>query len=437
MRNDSFPSLSVIIPCFNAERTIYRCLNSLNEANYPHQKVEVIIVDNNSTDETHLIAESFPAKFLKKIIKEPRQGRSIARNSGVKNSTGDFLFFLDADVYVEKDFIREILKVFKTQDIGGAQGAVVPSNDDGQEGINKYRKRVIGEATAETFCLLNLVVRESPMINSAACCYRREAFQLVGGFDEQLERHEDIDLARRVCYSGYVLVSAEKARANVIYHAQGWLSYYARSFADGFTKIDYNRKWSLPQVWQGDEADSAFIKENSHQRGERGAKANGSKDRANIKKPNKGFNKLNYVWWSLRELAQDILGFLQSFEVFYLHRFINHSLRLLGRVLSPIRKSRHHGELVIPMARTEVRLKKICDGKGQTSFLKPTLRFVLLARSLYVIDIDGHRLLAGDNTLPHFFSYATFQRLGLFEDFEGDSNQDLIFSMLSSMELLA
>lgn len=439
MKSEFSPEISVIIPAYNAERTIYRTLQSLEEADYPKDKLEILVVDNNSTDETALVVEKFPVK----VIKEERQGRSIARNRGVKESKGEFLFFLDADVFVEKNYFKEIISVLGHSYIGGVQGTIIPSDVDGQESINKYRKRVIGDSTGETFCLLNLVVRESPMVNSAACAYRREAFELVGGFDEALERHEDIDLARRVSYSGYALASAEKARAHVIYHGEGWLSYFKRSFDDGFTKIDYNRKWSLPQEWPGDEKDGEYIALNSSpptpqedRQGDNSEEASSFiPSKKKIKK--KEFNKFNYVWWSLRELAQDIFGFLKTGEFFFILRFINHFLRLLGRVLSPIRSPRHQGCLVIPMAAPAIRLKKVVDNHGRAFFLKPTLRFILLSRTLYLIDCDGHRLLAGDSSLPHFFSYATFHRLGLFTDFEGDKNQDMIFSMLKSMELLA
>ncbi len=434
MKNSSQTLISIIIPAYNAERTIFRTLDSIYKSGFPKDQLEVILVDNNSSDETNLIAERFPIK----VIHEGRQGRSIARNTGSKQAQGDYLFFLDADVYVEPGYFEEILKVLKRTGIGAVQGMIIPSDVDGQEGINQYRYRTIGEGTSETFCLMNLMVRESPMINSAACAYRREAFELVGGFDEALERHEDIDLARRVSYGGYTLASAEKARAHVIYHGEGWPSYFMRSFADGYTKIDYNRKWSLPQEWQGMEGDDEYLTQHEF---DNGAEVEVSipdflkKEKVKSKKKEK-FNRLNYVWWALRDLTLALVGFLKTFESFYLLLFINHSFKLTGRVLGPLRKPRHFGELIIPMAAADIRLKKITLKNGQKYFLKSTLRFVLLRRSLYVIDMNGHKILSGDSTMPNFFSYATFHHLGLFEEFKGDKDEDMIFQLLKYMELL-
>ena len=95
--------------------------------------------------------------------------------------------------------------------IGGVAGQVKPSSIFGNTFFNKYRSWIIGKATNKAWNILYLKVRESPMINSAACMYRKEALQLVGGFDERLERHEDIDLSKRVLYAGYDLSVVDKA----------------------------------------------------------------------------------------------------------------------------------------------------------------------------------------------------------------------------------
>lgn len=396
--------------------------------------MEVILVDNNSTDETVMIANRFPIC----VVKEKRQGRSIARNSGRRESRGGILFFLDADVFVEPNYFSEILEVLKRPGIGGAQGMIIPSDVDGQESINKYRYRTIGEATRETFCLMNLVVRESPMINSAACAYRLEAFDLVGGFDEALERHEDIDLARRVSYSGYTLASAEKARAYVIYHGEGWLSYFLRSFADGYTKIDYNRKWSLPQEWMGIEGDYDYLrqydsKEDFEEQSLADLPVGLLKEKANKKEK---FNRLNYVKWAIGDLTISLYGFFKTFDSFYLLLFMNLIFKLFGRVLSPLRKARHQGKQLIQMAPAEIRLKEITLKNRKKFFLKSTLRFVLLRRSIYVIDIDGHKLLSDDVAMPSLFSYATFHHLGLFKEFSVENEEDMIFQLLKYRKLI-
>ncbi len=428
------PLLSIIIPAFNAERTIFKCLSSLYDSDYPNELLDVILVDNNSTDETTLVAKRFPVK----VIKETRQGRSFARNTGVSHSQADFLFFLDADVYVESDYFDQMIEVLQREFVGGVQGKIIPSDIDGQASINKYRMRTIEASTQETFCLLNLKVMESPMINSAACAYRKEAFELVGGFDGALERHEDIDLSRRVSYSGYYLASAEKAQASVIYHGEGWASYFKRSFADGYTKIDYIRKWSLPQKWLGLDEDSHYFQRVEGERKSEHQVSGRIKDLFPKKprKEKKSFTPFHYAWWAIRDLSSALFNFLKSFDPYFILLFINHVCKLTGRVLGPLRARRHDGPLELKMAAPEIRLKKVFVKNGQPYFLKPTLRFVLLTTKIYLVDIDGHRILGESPDYPHLFSYLNFQQLGLFKDFDGDSEEDMVFEILNFMKLL-
>lgn len=439
MNIHEFPKISIIIPAYNSERTLFKCLTSIFEANYPPDKREVILVDNNSTDETLLVAERFTEV---KVVKEPKQGRSIARNTGAKQASGDYFFFLDSDVFVEKDYFVELITVLSRKGVGGVQGKIIPSDIDGQESINRYRYRTIEAATNETFCLLNLMVRESPMINSAACAYRKEAFWLVKGFDSELERHEDIDLARRVCYSGYYLAAAEKGVAHVIYHGEGWSSYFWRSFQDGYTKIDYNRKWSLPQKWLGTEEDEAFYERAAKERECSSVHREEVSERIKDlfpKKPRKEkghFNPLFYVWWSLRDLGSAVWNYLKTLDTHFLFLFINHVCKLTGRVLGPLRAKKHFAPLEIPMASPEIRLQEIRVKSGKPYFLKPTLRFVLLTSKIYIVDLEGHRLLGESPDYPHLFSYLNFQQLGLFKEFDGNSEEDMVYEILKFMKLL-
>ena len=428
--------VSFVIPVYNSERTLFKCLESITNSNFPEEKREIILVDNNSTDEGLLVAKRFPVK----IIKEPRQGRSYARNKGASVAQGEYLFFLDADAYIEDDYIDEVLEVLGKSDVGGVQGKIIPSDIDGQASINEYRYKTIESATDGTFCLLNLMVRESPMINSAACAYRKIAFDRVGGFDEELERHEDIDLARRVCYSGYLLASAEKAAAHVIYHGEGWASYFWRSFLDGFTKIDYNRKWSLPVEWLGLEDDHKLLSEDESVASlekpapkKRGFKDNRGRSKS---KKKKNFNKLNYVIWALKDLISALVGLIRNGDIFYLYLFINVCMKLLGRVLGPLRRRRHFKRVTINAAPAQVRIKKVKLKGDRLLTLKPSLRFVLLQRHLYLVDTDGHVILSDDHNYPYFFSYPTFHNLGLFEEFSGGDDKDMIFEILQYKELL-
>lgn len=91
--------ISVVIPCFNSQNTIVRCLESVfNQTYLPY---EVICIDDGSIDGTvdliEILKNKYQEDFLIRIIKQENQGPSIARNKGVKLSEGDFIAFLDSD----------------------------------------------------------------------------------------------------------------------------------------------------------------------------------------------------------------------------------------------------------------------------------------------------------------------------------------------------
>lgn len=91
--------LSIVIPAFNAEKTIEECLSSvIKECNSIDIDYEIIVVDDGSTDSTYNLIESFSKTNSNiKIIKQKNKGVSNARNTGIKNSTGDYIAFNDSD----------------------------------------------------------------------------------------------------------------------------------------------------------------------------------------------------------------------------------------------------------------------------------------------------------------------------------------------------
>ncbi len=239
-----YPSLTVVIPAYNAAKTLRWCLESILESDYPQDHLEVIVVDNNSTDETAAIAQRFPSV---RYLSENRQGPSFARNKGIEAAQGDLIAFLDADTYIEPNWLQEMAKALSPAEVGGAECRVIPSRALGSRSLNRFRHFNIGQDTWGKYSLLSIDCFESPMINSAACLYKREALLAVGGFDTRLIRHEDIDLSKRIHRQGYQLASSEKAIAHVHYHGVSFWDYLLRAFWHGHTKGDYLKKWKQSQ----------------------------------------------------------------------------------------------------------------------------------------------------------------------------------------------
>ncbi len=97
--------LSIIIPAYNEEKDIAECLNSLKKQTYTN--FEIILVDDGSTDNTINVAKKFKAV---KILKQNHQGPGKARNLGARNSSGEILIFVDADMTFDKDYLKNLIK---------------------------------------------------------------------------------------------------------------------------------------------------------------------------------------------------------------------------------------------------------------------------------------------------------------------------------------
>lgn len=99
------PMISIIIPVFNAEAYLYRCLKSIQEQT--NKNFEVIIIDDGSTDQSINICQEFTEKDNRfKVYQKENGGVSSARNMGLNHAIGDFIFFADADDWISPDFLN-------------------------------------------------------------------------------------------------------------------------------------------------------------------------------------------------------------------------------------------------------------------------------------------------------------------------------------------
>jgi glycosyltransferase involved in cell wall biosynthesis len=121
------PLVSIIIPAFNSEATIRRCLESILHQSYTNY--ELIIVDNYSKDNTNLIIKEYVPKFSRiKFLAEHKKGRGAARYKGEINASGDVILMTDADCIVPVDWIEEMIKPIIEDGEVAVQGIKRPLN---------------------------------------------------------------------------------------------------------------------------------------------------------------------------------------------------------------------------------------------------------------------------------------------------------------------
>lgn len=116
------PLVSVIVPVFNVEKYVGACLDSLEAQTYG--RFEIVIVDDGSSDGSHAICEAFAAKSRHsvRLLKQGNSGLSAARNTGIKNCSGDLVVFVDSDDLVSPLYIDAL--VFALRDSGCAMATI-------------------------------------------------------------------------------------------------------------------------------------------------------------------------------------------------------------------------------------------------------------------------------------------------------------------------
>jgi glucosyl-dolichyl phosphate glucuronosyltransferase len=120
-------NVSVIIPTYNRSKSLKRLLHSLKHLEFPTEKYEVIIVDNNSSDGTKEVADNFFQKnnINHQYIKEDRLSFTVARRTGATYAKGEILVYIDDDVTVEKNWLCSISETFETDNAIGIVGGPI------------------------------------------------------------------------------------------------------------------------------------------------------------------------------------------------------------------------------------------------------------------------------------------------------------------------
>lgn len=219
------PMVSVIVPTKNAAATLGACLASVRAQTYP--KMELLVVDNHSTDGTPAIA----ANADRVLTVGPE--RSAQRNAGSANARGEYLLFVDADMELTPNVVDDAVALALQERVSAI---IVPEQVIGHRFWTICRM-------LENRCYYGDDLIEAPRF------FAREAFEAVGGYDERLVASEDWDLALRLRQRGY---RVRRSRA-LILHNEGIVtlrSAFAKKFYYGKNLRRYILKHPLLAVRQ-------------------------------------------------------------------------------------------------------------------------------------------------------------------------------------------
>ncbi|MDO9548068.1 MAG: glycosyltransferase family 2 protein [Candidatus Marinimicrobia bacterium] len=136
--NTKHTTVSIIIPAFNATETLPRCLDSVLYQNYPADNINIHIVNDGSTDNIDDVLQKFSLpRHFKIHTHKTNQGLSAARNTGITNSGGEIIIFLDADMEVSPNFVKNHVQMHKRSNVVGVLSALLPAPENP---IDKYQK---------------------------------------------------------------------------------------------------------------------------------------------------------------------------------------------------------------------------------------------------------------------------------------------------------
>ncbi|MCF6147618.1 MAG: glycosyltransferase [Candidatus Kuenenia sp.] len=225
--------VSVIVPAYNAEKTIGQCLQALKQQNYPSDSYEVILVNDGSKDATGEIAQGYDITYLW----QENQGPATARNKGAKEAKGEIILFTDSDCVPDSNWIREMVAPFSDQNVMAVKGAYK----------NKQKSIVARFAQLEFEERFEMLKKAESidMVDTYSAGFRKDIFLQLDGFDTSfpVANNEDTELSYRMSKMGYKMVFNPNAIVFHLDHPDSVKRYARLKFWRGYWRAVVYKKF--------------------------------------------------------------------------------------------------------------------------------------------------------------------------------------------------
>ena len=205
MRDEEFPFISVVIPAYNEEKRIANAIEGILNQTYPKDKMEVIVVDDGSKDNTCGVASKYSIKL---IHHDKNKGDSASRNTGAKHAIGDIIATTDSDDKVDENWLINISKHYNDLNLGAVLGSSCITYD-----CRNWQHRIIAElficlrgsdAVKNIYDAKGKVGSNNSIGSNQA--FKKSIFLKLGGYDTRLTAGMDQDIVWRIEKAGYKIV---------------------------------------------------------------------------------------------------------------------------------------------------------------------------------------------------------------------------------------
>jgi len=223
------PRYSIIVPAYNAERTIGACVAALCGQSFD-QPYEIIVIDDGSTDGTAAVAKSAGAR----VITTPNGRPAAARNAGIRAASGEIVCCTDADCTPHADWLQHITAPFADTDIAACKGSYATQQTE-------LVARFIQLEYEDKYDLLRSE-KYIDFIDTYSAAYRRKVLLECGGFDERFDYLEDQELSFRLAAQGYKMVFQPAAVVDHL-HTGTLRAYLRKKQTIGYWKAQVIRRF--------------------------------------------------------------------------------------------------------------------------------------------------------------------------------------------------
>jgi glycosyltransferase involved in cell wall biosynthesis len=241
------PTVSVLIPAFNEEGHIDGCLASVAAQTFPQTRMEVLVIDGDSTDRTVALAEAWTSEIPGlRIVPNPDRLQAPGLNRGIEQATGDIIVRMDAHTGYASDYVERCVAALETSDAAVVGGPMRPA---GRNGFG----RAVATATSTPMGVgpgkFHYSERREAVDTVYLGAYRRSLVLDLGGYDPNLAVGEDADFTYRVRRNGGIVLLDPSIRST--YTPRGSARALAKQyFRYGQAKVDLLRKHGELPSWR-------------------------------------------------------------------------------------------------------------------------------------------------------------------------------------------